>query len=176
MRKKMKSLSAIMMAGILSFSFATSESFASETSDEEAGTYSLEQIEENAMVMNLEGIDASINSDEDVVLEDEKTGETTSLPTEAVDKEGNEVELEYKKEGEDLIVGAVNTELSPEVVENEDGTAVGGWRCVAGTVGSVGGTGLAGAAGGSVVPVVGTAGGAIIGGVSGGLVGAATFC
>lgn len=176
MNMKKKSVLALLLSGGLSLSFATGNVSAQEIATEDTGSYTLEQTSESTMVMDLENIDVSINGHNNVTLEDEYTNQTVSLPSTGVDKEGNEVDIEYKKDGEDLIIGAVNPDLSPEIIEHEDGTAVGGWRCVAGTAGSVGTGALGGAAGGSVIPGVGTAGGGIAGGVSGGLVGAATFC
>lgn len=121
-----------------------------------------------------------------------ESGKSVELPTQAVDKTGQQVRLLYSNvpgtDGQVVRIQVLTEDAAKEVIShNAQGTVVRAdyWKCPVGTDGSVIGGGLTGAAAGatigSVLPKVGTAAGWVIGGaiggaIGGGGVGAATFC
>ncbi|ETI90538.1 MAG: Pathogenicity island protein, partial [Propionibacterium sp. DORA_15] len=93
--------------------------------------------------------------------------ETKQMPTNATDKNGNEVVLAYKKSGDGFDI---------QVIKSSQERKTNWGKCALGTAGGAGTGGLGGASAGSVVPALGTAAGSVIGGVSGGAAGAAASC
>ncbi|RIL34355.1 hypothetical protein BUY86_10620 [Staphylococcus equorum] len=121
----------------------------------------------NESTLHIEERDGVTSTQDDkgvVTLKDQK-GKTEKLPTEAKDKDDNDVVLKYKetKDGYDIQV--------LDKYQKE------GWaKCTLGTAGGTGTGGLGGAGVGSAVPGIGTVAGGIVGGVSGAATGAAASC
>jgi len=97
------------------------------------------------------------------------------LPSESTDKDGKKVNLSYvaNDKGAMIQVKLKNTE---ETVGTATRSLSGPVKCYLGTASGAIGGGLAGGAAGSVIPILGTAGGGILGAVGGGMGGAAASC
>lgn len=126
----------------------------------------LTQKNESTLHLSFEkGITGKVDENGMLKLSDGKNSK--QMPTQAKDKEGNDVTLVYKKVGDGFDVQVIK-------VSQERKTNWG--KCALGTVGGAGTGGLGGASAASVIPGLGTAAGAVIGGVSGGATGAAASC
>lgn len=124
---------------------------------------------ENKISISLpDYVEVKFVSYNEVVVTDKITGETSTLPTETIDMEGEPLMLSYVKTKDGIDVYPTSM------------MRWGWWdgvKCVAGTLGSVGTGFLAGTAVGTItIPGVGTLSGMLVGSVSGGLVGIASFC
>ncbi|NCJ15311.1 hypothetical protein GWD55_09635 [Staphylococcus pseudintermedius] len=169
MKYEISKVTKVLVAGLV-LVFALGFLAPSSKVDASEATGMLTQKNESVFHLKLnEGIKGKIDEKGQLTISD-KDGKAEKLPVEAKDKNGDKVNLVYKKvtDGYDI-----------QVVKNEEGTTFykTNWaKCALGTVGGTGTGTLGGGAAGSVIPVIGTGAGMIIGGVSGAATGAAASC
>lgn len=152
---------AVSSVVALSFSIIAPSALAEENTDEqEQLSYEIEAVNESTLEMNIDNGEFDFNQDGSVTLTDEITGEEANLPTEAIDKNDEEVSLQYEvKSNDTLHIYTVNPDIFQPFA----------LQCGLGTAGAAGLGGLGGFG-------VGAIPGAVVGGVAGGMSGAAASC
>ncbi|RKJ38574.1 hypothetical protein D7X25_30360 [bacterium 1XD42-8] len=164
----MKRFLSLLLAGVMCMGLSLT-TFAAEPNTDEISTEIEMSFEENKISISLpENVEVEFTDYNEVVVTDTITGETSTLPNQTVDMEGNPLALSYVKTSDGI-------DVYPTFMLRW------GWwdgvKCVAGTLGSVGSGFLAGTAVGTItIPGVGTLSGMLVGSVSGGLIGIASFC
>jgi hypothetical protein len=160
-------LSTAIVTGSVAAPFVISDHNQTHAAEKQEGIGKLSQ-KKNESTLHLsvnKNIKGTVGSNGELTLSDGK--ETKQMPTNATDKNGNEVVLAYKKSGDGFDI---------QVIKSSQERKTNWGKCALGTAGGAGTGGLGGASAGSVVPALGTAAGAVIGGVSGGAAGAAASC
>lgn len=127
-------------------------------------TYSLEAKNESVLELTVNNADIVLNPDQSVEIQGNKTGEKVTLPSNSVDKNGNEVKIQYELMNDNTIEIQVVDKNVVQLFSWKDAL-----QCGLGIAGGGGTAGLAGF-GGFGIP------GAIVGGVAGGMTGAAASC
>jgi len=154
----------------------------SEASAENSNDYAITVLNESSMKLELLDKKASIKQNKDGSIEIKKGKYKESLPIQTLDSNGELVNLVYKVKGNDVLIELHSTKgpfQDSNLVESASK-----WKCAFGVLGgyytgALAGLG-AGAAAGSVIPVLGTAAGAIgmtiVGAAGGAMTGAAAAC
>ena len=164
----MKRFLSLVLVGVMCMGFSLT-TFAAELPTQTTSSQIEMSFAENKISISLpQTVKIEFTDYNEVVLTDTTTGQTSILPSETVDMEGNPLALSYVKTSDGIDVYPTSM------------LRWGWWdgvKCVAGTLGSVGTGFLAGTAVGSItIPGVGTVSGMLVGSISGGLVGIASFC
>lgn len=150
------------------------------TASEQTDDYGISIVNESTMRLELLNEEVSIENDEVGNILVKKGDYTEVLPTQAIDSNGNEVNLIYKSVDNGLIIELHNNKQSTQVTR----FARSKWKCTLGVLGGYYsgaitslGVGLgAGTAFPVIGNVVGAVGGTIIGAVGGTMLGAASNC
>ena len=159
-------LSTAIVTGSVAAPFVISDHNQTHAAEKQEGIGKLSQKNESTLHLSVnKNIKGTVSSNSELTLSDGK--ETKQMPTNATDKNGNEVVLAYKKSGDGFDV---------QVIKSSQERKTNWGKCALGTAGGAGTGGLGGASAASVIPGLGTAAGAVIGGVSGGATGAAASC
>ena len=159
-------LSTAIVTGSVAAPFVISDHNQTHAAEKQEGIGKLSQKNESTLHLTVnKNINRTDSSNGELTLSDGK--ETKQMPTNATDKNGNEVVLAYKKSGDGFDIQVIK---SSQERKNNWG------KCALVTAVGAGTGGLGGASAGSVVPALGTAAGSVIGGVSGGAAGAAASC
>ena len=149
------------------------------------GTYTIHSINESTLEINFNNAEVLINNSRETLLIDKITGKTTVLPSESIDKNGNKVDLIYKRVNDSIHIQLLDERISKSKEDYAQVRSFSIWKCILGTGGAAvtgaGTLGLAGSAVGTVtIPGIGTvaagAVGAITGAVGGGMTGSAASC
>ncbi|PLR88692.1 Pathogenicity island protein [Bacillus halotolerans] len=143
---------------------------------ESQATYKVENLNDSVLKMTFDHADVHIDADGNATLKDHVTGEEQVLPKSSTDKNGDPVTLQYDKIDHGVLVKLVSKE--PGQTSGTVSTQSVG-KCILGTGGGAitgGGTlGLAGAAVGTVtIPGIGTVGAGAVGAITGAVGGAMT--
>ncbi|MCM3227378.1 Pathogenicity island protein [Terribacillus saccharophilus] len=143
---------------------------------ESQASYEVENLNDSELKMTFENADVNVDSDGNATLKDNVTGAEEVLPKNSTDQNGDPVTLHYE---------AIDNGVLVQVVSQGSGEASGTigtqsiGQCLAGTGGGAitgGGTlGLAGAAVGTVtIPGIGTVGAGAVGAITGAVGGGLT--
>ncbi|MEC1736411.1 Pathogenicity island protein [Bacillus mojavensis] len=143
---------------------------------ESQATYKVENLNDSVLKMTFDHADIHIDADGNATLKDHVAGEEQVLPKNSTDKNGDPVTLQYEKIDHGVLVKLVSQE-SGQTSGTVRTQSVG--KCILGTGGGAitgGGTlGLAGAAVGTVtIPGIGTVGAGAVGAITGAVGGAMT--
>lgn len=143
---------------------------------ESQATYKVENLNDSELKMTFNHADVHIDAKGNATLKDNITGEEQALPKSSTDKNGDPVTLKYEKIKNGVLVKVVNKD-SGKTSGSISTQSVG--KCILGTGGGAvtgGGTlGLAGAAVGTVtIPGIGTVGAGAVGAITGAVGGAMT--
>ncbi|MFS0656465.1 Pathogenicity island protein [Bacillus sp. 179-C3.3 HS] len=136
-------------------------------------TYQVENLNDSELKMTFHHASVHIDSKGNAILEDKITNEKQVLPKKSTDKNNHPVTLHYEKVKNGILIKVVSEKTSG----NTSTQSVG--KCILGTSGGAvtgGGTlGLAGAAVGTVtIPGIGTVGAGAVGAITGAVGGALT--
>ncbi|WP_347861876.1 hypothetical protein U0355_01290 [Salimicrobium sp. PL1-032A] len=130
-------------------------------------TYNLDPVNESTMELTVNNADITLNTNNSVEVHSPKTGAQTTLPTTAVDQDGNDVKIQYELLDDNTIEVQVIKHTAEGMIQTASWQ--GALECGLGIAGTGGTAGLAGF-GGLGIP------GAIVGGVAGGMAGAQSAC
>ncbi|WP_448012631.1 Pathogenicity island protein [Bacillus pumilus] len=136
-------------------------------------TYKVENLNDSELKMTFDHADVHIDSKGNAILEDQITNEKQVLPKTSTDKNDHPVTLRYEKMKNGILIKVVSEKTSEKISTQSVG------KCILGTSGGAvtgGGTlGLAGAAVGTVtIPGIGTVGAGAVGAITGTVGGAMT--
>ena len=162
----------VFLVGALALPVFTNAAGAAESQ----ATYKVENLNDSVLKMTFDHADVHIDADGNATLKDHVTGEEQVLPKSSTDKNGDPVTLQYDKIDHGFLVKLVSKE--PGQTSGTVSTQSVG-KCILGTGGGAitgGGTlGLAGAAVGTVtIPGIGTVGAGAVGAITGAVGGAMT--
>ncbi|MGZ9793938.1 Pathogenicity island protein [Bacillus atrophaeus] len=143
---------------------------------ESQATYKVENLNNSELKMTFDRAEVRIDAEGNATLKDHVTGEEQILPKSSTDKNGDPVTLQYEKIDNGVLVKVVSQD-SGQTSGTISTQSVG--KCILGTGGGAvtgGGTlGLAGAAVGTVtIPGIGTVGAGAVGAITGAVGGAMT--
>ncbi|MBU5263562.1 Pathogenicity island protein [Bacillus atrophaeus] len=143
---------------------------------ESQATYKVENLNNSELKMTFDRAEVRIDAEGNATLKDHVTGEEQILPKSSTDKNGDPVTLQYEKIDNGVLVKVVSQD-SGKTSGTISTQSVG--KCILGTGGGAvtgGGTlGLAGAAVGTVtIPGIGTVGAGAVGAITGAVGGAMT--
>ncbi|MCO4852460.1 MULTISPECIES: hypothetical protein [Bacillus] len=143
---------------------------------ESQATYNVENLNDSELKMTFNHADVHLDADGNAILKDHVTGEEQVLPKSLTDKNGDHVTPQYEKIDHGVLIKLV-TQDSGQTSGTISTQSVG--KCILGTGGGAitgGGTlGLAGAAVGTVtIPGIGTVGAGAVGAITGAVGGAMT--
>ncbi|MBI0441466.1 Pathogenicity island protein [Bacillus velezensis] len=177
MQSKMK-LTAVKLAALVFLvgAFALPVLPHAAAAAESQATYKVENLNDSELKMTFNHADVHIDAKGNAILKDNITGEEQALPKSSADKNGDPVKLKYEKIKNGVLVKVVNKD-SGKTSGSISTQSVG--KCILGTGGGAvtgGGTlGLAGAAVGTVtIPGIGTVGAGAVGAITGAVGGAMT--
>ncbi|WP_406589485.1 Pathogenicity island protein [Bacillus atrophaeus] len=143
---------------------------------ESQATYKVENLDNSELKMTFDRAEVRIDAEGNATLKDHVTDEEQILPKSSTDKNGDPVTLQYEKIDNGVLVKVVSQD-SGKTSGTISTQSVG--KCILGTGGGAvtgGGTlGLAGAAVGTVtIPGIGTVGAGAVGAITGAVGGAMT--
>lgn len=177
MQSRMK-LTAVKLAALvfLAGAFALPVLPHAAAAAESQATYKVENLNDSELKMTFNHADVHIDAKGNATLKDNITGEEQALPKSSTDKNGDPVTLKYEKIKNGVLVKVVNKDAG-KTSGSISTQSVG--KCILGTGGGAvtgGGTlGLAGAAVGTVtIPGIGTVGAGAVGAITGAVGGAMT--
>lgn len=177
MQSRMK-LTAVKLAALvfLAGAFALQVLPHAAAAAESQATYKVENLNDSELKMTFNHADVQIDAKGNATLKDNITGEEQALPKSSADKNGDPVTLKYEKIKNGVLVKVVNKDAG-KTSGSISTQSVG--KCILGTGGGAvtgGGTlGLAGAAVGTVtIPGIGTVGAGAVGAITGAVGGAMT--